>query len=377
MLPKEKRRGAIEPFVYGLSKAMSNEIKVDVLSRGNGCEKSGNMSIKTFEYSPVLLNSFGRLVGYPHTEDVLFNINLIKNLYRLNKQAPFDLIHVHNVYALPAALTTKFTLGLPVIYNVHNLLRNVTPLKYCDKVIANSEFTRNILVKKQGLKSSNVSVLPIAIDPDFHKPTYQKNTAKKLLGLEKFRILLFVGRKMPEKGPRVLIEALPLILKRNPDVIAVFIGPDFSFSSSSLTYTNQLIAIAASLSVHNRVIMKKFVSTDELKQYYAAADIFVFPSIWQEPFGTVLLEALSYQKPVIASDVGAVQEIILDKKNGLVIPPNRPQELADSINYLLDNEELGDLLGKNGRETVREKFSFEVIGRRCIEIYQEVIGIAR
>jgi glycosyltransferase involved in cell wall biosynthesis len=377
MLPETERNGAIEPYVYGLSRELSRYGVIDVFSLGKSSEQQKNLSINTFEYNTVILDTLTHVMGSEKAKGALFNVSLLKSIRRINQKRPIDIIHMHIVYSLVAAAISKAVLDVPVVCSMHNLvgsdMLSTVLLKSCDRILANSEFTKNFLIKEKGLESKRVSVLPIAINPDFHKPCEDVEAIKRELGLTGHRIILFVGRKCHYKGPQVLISSLPAILKANPDVLAVFIGPDESFGSSSSSFSMLLFEQARILGVERQVIMKSFVPLDVLRKYYCVSDIFVCPSIWQEPFGTVILEALAYQKPVVASNVGGIPEIISNNVNGLLIPPNNPSALADDVIYLLGNKENSLKLGAKGRETVQKKFSFEVVAKQAIQIYEELL----
>lgn len=371
MLPE--RLGAIEPFVYRLSRELSNYSHVDVFAFGKGLEHHGNMRIQTFNYNREVLAILKSLIGYEQAYSLLFNVKMLGAAYRLHKSFPISIIHINNPYTTLAASILKSSLYVPVVISIHAPVRFAAPLRICDKVIAVSEFMKRYLILEKGLKPQSVDVLPVGVDVNLYKPSMDKEQAKEMLGLGRHNILLFVGRKCPEKGPKILIDALPRILRSCPNTVAVFIGADYRHASSSSFYTDVLRAQARKVGVADHVLFMMHIPEDRLRLYFNAADVFVMPSIWSEPFGTVNIEAMAYEKAVITTSVGGMPEYIENEKNGILVPPSSSVELADATISLLGDEQLLEFLGKNARETVIKRFSFEIVAKKCYNIYQSAI----
>ena len=193
------------------------------------------------------------------------------------------------------------------------------------------------------------------------------------MGFRNHKIVLFVGRKCFEKGPQVLIKALPKIIQHDPGILAVLIGPDYSFGGNSSVFTKLLITQAEELHVQQNVIFEGHISNEAKKLYYNAADVFVCPSIWQDPSPTVIKEALSFGKPVVATNVGGTSAIITHGYNGLLVSPNDAEALADAVNLLLTDHEYAEKLGSNGRKVVEKKFNFKTVSEDCLKIYNQLV----
>jgi glycosyltransferase involved in cell wall biosynthesis len=369
-----ERVGAIEPYVYELSKELSQGNFVDVFGRGEGKEDMDSMCIRTFKYRLRTKNISTYFQTYELFSSFLFNEFLVKNVVRLHKIYPIDVFHIHTVYTGLAAAFSKSCFHIPSVCSIHNTIRTAFPIKFCDKILANSNYIRRFLVEERSVEPSKVDVLPIAVNTDVYKPNGNMKQIKDRLRLFDSKVILFVGRKCSYKGPQILVEALPLIIRSIPNTLAVFIGPDYSFSSNSISYTEFLMAKARKLKIENHIIFKGFVSDTALRDYYNASDIVVCPSIWQEPFGKVIIEALAHEKPVVATDVGGISEVVTNGVNGFLVPPRDPKALANAILFLLENENTARQIGKEGRKNVEEKFSFKVIGKKCLEVYEELIS---
>ena len=120
----------------------------------------------------------------------------------------------------------------------------------------------------------------------------------------------------------------------------------------------------------------KFVGKVPLKDipnFYAASDIVVFPSIWQEPFGRVVLEAMAAGKPVVASNVGGVVDLIINGENGYLVEPLNDKMWVKYLNMLISDELLRERLGKNGKK-LSANFDTEVVTRKIIDVYRTLMG---
>jgi spore coat protein SA len=367
--------GAIEPYAYDLSRYLSFSNSVYLLGRGSGTKKIGNLSIETFDCKESLTSALMRPLGKRLAFQMPYSLFLFKNFISLNKNRHIDILHVHDANSGFIATAISRTFGTPWVCSIHNHIKSGVSLKECDKILAVSNYMRDYLINQHKIKQAKIAVLPIAVDPQLYNRKIKIDSAKKALLLEKRKILLFVGRKCREKGPDVIIDALPKIVEHNPEVIAIFIGPDFAFKSGSSSYTHLLKNKAQKLHLEKNVKFQDYVSYHELELFFEAADLLIFPSIWQEPFGKVLLEAMSYELPIIASAVGAVPEIIQHDNNGLLFSPGDSNALSDAVNYLLNDTLKLRKLAINGRQTVLTKYSFKKISVDCLKIYSDLTGL--
>lgn len=361
--------GAIEPYVYGIAKKISERHFVEVFGIGTGNELTQNLNIRTFPYSENFPQRLSKILGGRLGYYLPFNLYMLQKIISLKSKKSIDIIHIHDIHSGPIVEATKMVFGIPYVCSIHNEIQTVLPIQSCDKILAVSNYIRNFLIHKKHINSKKIEVVNIAVNCEFYKPQLETIEAKKLLGYETYNLLLFVGRKCPEKGPQILIDSLPEILKIFPKTIAVMIGPD-SFIDSNNTFSQHLKRHAKKLGVEKNIVFEGFASNEYLRLLYNAADMLIFPSIWQEPFGKVILEAMCYEKPVVASNVGGVPEIIKNNINGLLVPPSNPSKLATAVNQLLANTEFSQELGKSGREIILRNFTFEKVARHFEKIYE-------
>jgi glycosyltransferase involved in cell wall biosynthesis len=110
------------------------------------------------------------------------------------------------------------------------------------------------------------------------------------------------------------------------------------------------------------------VPYEKVIEYYAQADILINPS-FSESFGMSLVEAMSAEKPVVATDAGSVSDVVRNGETGILVPPNNFRGVAEGILALLNNRELGRRLGSNGRKLIERRFSCDIMTEKILELY--------
>ena len=227
--------------------------------------------------------------------------------------------------------------------------------------IAISKTVKRSAVETYGLKDHRVDVVYRAMPESwFENPSPTPDEGlRSSLGLDSARpLILNVGRLVPAKGQRYLIEALPQILARMPDARLVMVGDGILRES--------LTTLARDLNVQMAV---SFLGTrNDVRDLLALSDLFVFPSVF-EGLGVSLLEASGLGKPCIASRIGALEEIIEDGVSGLLVSPQAPNEIAEAVVALASDPSRAKALGVQARATVRRQFSLPSILRDVERIY--------
>ena len=204
------------------------------------------------------------------------------------------------------------------------------------------------------------------------------------------RTVLFVGRLCPEKGVHLLLSAMSEVLRSQPQASLSLVGPldvapkdfvdphhrDPAFNGLDRYYSHpteyyelicrQVSALAGRAFLHGRV------PNAEICSHYARAGIFVFPSLWHEPFGIPVIEAMAAGLPVVATRAGALPEIVVDGETGILIERGDAEGLAAAIGRLLADGPLRERMGAAGRERVRQLFTWERSLARLEELYAEI-----
>ena len=247
-------------------------------------------------------------------------------------------------------------------YNKHMLDR---VLSRADVIISPSEYYIDES-RFLGKYRDKIVVIPNGINiEDFDNP-YSKEQCRDKLGLPIDKnIILFVGTLIPYKGPDVLLKVMQIIVKEVPDTELVFVG------SGGLRL--ELEDLSKRLNVEKYVKFAGFVEESLKSLYYKAADVFCLPSTMStESFGIVNLEAMACGIPIVASKMGGIPDVVRDGENGLLVPPKDSDVLADAIIYLLENEDIREKMGKNGRKKA-ENYSWEKIAGETEKVYQGLI----
>ena len=223
--------------------------------------------------------------------------------------------------------------------------------------------TSKFLVEKiAAYVNSHSKIQQVAFGVDISKftPSSQKKYHNIRIG--------FVKSLKPKYGPKILLKAFKMINHKYPDTELVMAGNG--------PMKQELKKIADALNLSDKVEFTGFVSSENLPRHFMTLDIFVQPSIYQsESFGVAVLEASACGVPVVATDVGGVQEVCINQKTGFLVPPNDPDAIADAVIKLLDNPSLMQEYGKNGREFVINNYKWPDCVNKMITIFENLKSI--
>jgi glycosyltransferase involved in cell wall biosynthesis len=175
-------------------------------------------------------------------------------------------------------------------------------------------------------------------------------------------LLGMIARLVPEKGHEYAIKAMPEILRRFPDARLVLVG-----DGPSRTYLEDL---CERVGVKERVIFLGF--RKDVEKIAIDFDVILMPSL-SEGLPLALLESMALGKPVVASEVGGIPEVIKDGINGVLVPPGDAGALAEKIVGLLISDKLRENLGKNARHTILSQFTARTMAEKTFRIYDELM----
>lgn len=253
----------------------------------------------------------------------------------------FTILHGYDILLAKKTIWHKFWLKLI--------------LKKSQHIIVNSNFTKKQVIK-QGIGEQKITILyPCPhITPKLLNTT-EKDLICQELNLNNKIVLLSVGRMVKRKGFDMVIKALPEIIQKYPNLIYIIIGqgPD----------KDRLDQLAIDLKVRANLIFITDITDQQIACYYDRADIFIMPSRLEnktdvEGFGIVYLEANSFGKPVIAGDSGGVGDAVLNNKTGILVNPKENKDITQAIFKLLDDENLMNKLGEQGKKRVLNEFQW-------------------
>ncbi len=277
--------------------------------------------------------------------------------------------HVHVHFAGPCAtlamiarrlgdLTYSLTVhGSAVFFDVEkNLLCH--KVEGAALVLCISDFTRaQVMAHADPQHWDKLKVVHCGIDARAYPP--------KAADAEAPAHILCVARLLPAKGLSDLLDAVATLRRAHPRIRCTLVGdgPDRA----------RLEARCLELGLTDAVHFAGFVGQDAIQPYYEAADVFVLPS-YAEGVPVVLMEALAKGVPAIATAVGGTSELIEHGVTGLLVPPGRPDRLADALDAALHNGALRARLIEHGRAKVLEEFEMTAIGRQVAEHFAALLG---
>jgi len=313
---------------------------------------------------------------------VLANISTVylKTALRAVEEFKPDVVHAFHTAFLPeiarvikAYYGTRFlitTHGSDLSYMVKD--RRFLPLvsdanKAAKFITAVSDFTKNWYLDIFGEElRRKVSVIVGGVNLNHYKrdPKLIKQIDSKY-GIAGKRVVLFTGRLTKHKGVINLIKAAYRI---KAIVVIVGDGPERGVIENEIKERGlPNIVMVGYMNTHNPLF----------HAFYERADVYVSPSVWDEPLGLTILEAMAAYTPVVATRKGGVQTIIKDGINGFLIPPRNSLEISQFVNRLLADNELRETVGKAAYETVLNKFSWPKIANQFEKLYIRAKGKER
>jgi glycosyltransferase involved in cell wall biosynthesis len=303
-------------------------------------------------------------------DDVIATATLAAHL----ADASVDVIHNHMYRAEIVGTKAAIALGEAgrrrpwVLSTVHSSrvrstedqeqVRRITPK--IDHIIAVS---RAIVTKiaDEGRTGAPVSLIYNGVDLERYDHQEPCCTLREEYSMEPDApIVGVVGRLELEKGHPTLLEAWPMVLDRVPKAYLLIVGEGSRLDA--------LRDIAHAQGVEHHVIFTG--RRDDIPAVTAAFDVAVLPS-YREAQGLTILEAMALSRPVVASNVGGIPEMIEDGRNGLLVPPHDPAALANAIVRLLTNHPLADMISRAGHDTVHDRFCIQLMVNAVQELYDE------
>ena len=326
---------------------------------------------------------------------------LITDLAILQERVEADVVHCHTWYSMMAGLWIKILYDIPLVVTTHSLepLRpwkedqlgrgyqlsqwiERTAIEAADAVIAVSGRTRHEVVDCYPGVADRVHVIHNGIDLERFRPGESPETLQRY-GIDPARpYVLFVGRMTRQKGILHLLRAFRHV-RSDAQVVLCAGAPDTeSFGAEIVREVESLKRVRAGVRW-----IPEMLPIDDLVAVYSGSSVFVCPSVY-EPFGIINLEAMACARPVVASAVGGIPEVVVDGETGLLVPverhaapdfePKDPEafarDLAEAVDRVLQDPEAATRLGRAGRARVEAQFSWGSIAGKTLSVYEDVVA---
>lgn len=305
-----------------------------------------------------------------------FDFRQIPGIASYLKREQIDIVHTHGVRANLIGRLAARIAGTPqVVTTIHSVLAlDYTQRidrwinQFCER--ATRRLTERFVAVSRGLAgeltaaglpAEKITVIYNGLDlSQFKQGAGDKIRAE--FGLESGQpVIGVVARLHPVKGHEIFLEAVKIISGEFPAARFFVIGCG--------THRPVLENLTARLMLQDRVVFTGF--RQDVADVMAALDMLVVPSL-SEGFGLTAVEAMAMGKPVLATRVGGLPEIINDGENGFLVPPGDPGALAERLLFLLMQPKEAARLARAGRNTVEEKFSAELMAAKTAQLYQEL-----
>jgi len=379
--PSEMQR----PEIYGLARHLPKKYNIVILQPSNkiGASRDFYLQENIFvKYVPSLFMSFF------HSEITIpLFYPWLKDLLTLVKKRKCDLIQVCDyeyLTSMPPLLVKQinvpilivndaligikgYSFGSPIVdwlSRVYTFTIGKRVLKRYDKVVVlYSKLAEE--VHRLGVPDEKVSVVPNGIslkEIDGYSNNVNISRIRRKYGLrDNERVILYVGRLVRVKRVHIVIEVIKRLLEDDYPIRALIVGDGPSRSELE----------KSAFSVRNNVIFTGFLYGKEKYDCYAIADLFMLPS-FSEGLPTVLLEAAAMRLPSIATNVNGIPDIVVHGKTGFLVDGSDIASFAEYAATLFKQEKLVREMGENAREHVEENFSWDIITKKYVEIYEDL-----
>ena len=370
------------PHIYGgagvvvdqLTQALSKRIAVEVRCFGAREPSTGPVIVRGYTpWERLKADKDGPLFA-PALETLSIDLAMARD------PVDADIAHAHTWYADMAGYWIRTLHRIPLVITLHSMepLRpwkadqlgsgyllsswiEKTTVEGANRVIAVSAKMRDDILAHFDADPARVVVIHNGIDPDRFRKAEARDHLERLGVREPY--VLFVGRITDQKGIFHLLEAAPK-LPAGVQLVLCASAPDTPEIEQRLR---------RAVTEHPNVKwIFEMVNHETVVQLYSHAAVFACPSVY-EPFGIINLEAMACETAVVASAVGGILEVVEDGKTGLLVPPARPDLLADALARVLNDPAAARAMGQAGRKRVEDRFSWASVAARTQEVYAEAI----
>jgi glycosyltransferase involved in cell wall biosynthesis len=306
--------------------------------------------------------------------DGRFDLRSISRLAGLVAKERPNILHTHLPRAdVAGACRRMLHPSVPWVCSVHDIHDNswsgrwTLPLfnfiwPRADKVIAISHAVKDWLVNERAVPDEKVSVIHYGIEPE--RFSQSQSHLKQKWALEDKLVIGSIGRLEPRKGHDCLLHAMAELKKMVPGVSLVIAGHD------PWGYGKELQSLIDRLDLRKEVRLVGFQS--DIAAFLSAIDVFAFAT-QSEGFGQVVIEAMAAGKPVVASKIAPLTEIIREGETGLLVSRDDPRAIANAVAWLFTHPEQARAMGKHGQETVCNHFSAEKMAAETRLLYDDVL----
>lgn len=308
-----------------------------------------------------------RHISIPFRSSVCFGFHRsIWKLLSTVKRNRIDLIHCNDRWTAMFSSFVSKLLKVPMIYNARSIYldKRITGRFFGKNIITVSSAVRKNLVDYFGISPKRIEVIYSGTDIIHSTALEQEEVKNRFANNGTHRIVAVIAQLTEAKGHEYLIRALPKVVEKYPDIKLLFTG-DGKLKQS-------LQEKAADLGVAGNIVFCGY--QNNVASFIDISVFTILPSLWEGLPGSIL-ESLLLAKPVIASSVGGIPEVITDGVNGILVEPRDVDGLSRSILFLLSNSRKRAEMGRNGELIARRQFSLDRMFKQYENYYSRLLSI--
>jgi len=320
---------------------------------------------------------------YKPSIHIYFSRDLVEALKKsINR---YDLVHSHEYRSYISLVISYYAkrYSTPYILQTHGQLHRIDAwrkLKWFYDVLFGYRLLRDAAkvialnhveaeqYRAMGVPEEKIAIIPNGIDLSEYVNLPPKGAFKKKFNIpENGKIILYLGRIHKIKGIDILIKAYAYMRNKMNlrDIVLVIAGPDDG-------YLNEAKRLAQALDVSNHVLFTGPLYGEDKMAAYIDSEVYVLPSRY-ETFPMTILEAYACEKPVVASEVGGLRDLVRNGETGLLFKPENVKQLAERIFNILNDDKMAEEMGLKGRNFVEENFAIEKIIEKLEKLYEEAV----
>ena len=302
-----------------------------------------------------------------------FDLNTLWKLVRLMKERKIHILHTHLFVSDAYGRVAARIAGVPVILicmqntyfwkRKRHIWLDRTLSRFTDRIICCSEVVREFTIEQERIRADKFVTVHNMIDLAKFARVVDVVKVKRDLGLNpETPIVGCVAILGPQKGHCYLLEAAAILLRRIPQTKFLIVGDG--------PLRRRLEGMAGDLGIGENILF--LGNRRDTPQLFAAFDLSVLASLW-EGLAIVLLEAMAMRKPIVATAVGGVPEVVVNQQTGILVPSKDPTSLAQAMLSLLKDRNKAREMGEAGRKRVEEKFSSKIMIKRLEDLYLSLL----
>lgn len=381
------KKGGSSTYTESLTRYLSEiGVRIQVITYDFGSEHVSSVSHREIDY--ICVPSSLR-------KERFFPIFAFYKTFSVLKNKKIDIIHVgYGFFAIYLGVFMGHIFRKPVVFTIHNVPpremlverfswhtwlhktfkrfylwlteifgKTTLRLPY-STLICVSERT-SMLAQKVGALKRKVSVIPNGVDVEKFRPLPKQKMVQGL-NLKDNIVLLNVAGFIEHKGQKYLVEAMPDLIQKFPNIRLLLVG-----LTREKKYKQYVLNLIKSLKIEELVHILENVPYDEIADIFNACDIYVQPSL-EEGFCISLLEAMACGKPVVGTRTGAIPTFIDASKGGILIWPGSSGEVYKAVIALLSDNEKMKEMGSASRRYAKDNYSWESIAKKTLEEYMKL-----